>query len=245
MKDRFSSYASDYAAFRPCYPDQLIDFIAGKSFRHDMAWDCGTGNGQVASGLSRFFTKVEATDISQKQIDVAEKLENIQYSVQRAEQTDFPDDSFDLIAVGQAVHWFDLEKFYQEVRRTSRGNGLIALFGYSPPRSGKHFDDILDKFYFEVIYPFWDSERKWVDDQYKSLPFPFDEIKSPKFEMNYRWTMTEMEGYINTWSAVKNYIEAEKSNPVGELMKELKTCWTEKKLEINFPIFIRIGFIKK
>ena len=36
------------------------------------AWDCGTGNGQVAKILAGFFNEVQATDISQNQLEIIE-----------------------------------------------------------------------------------------------------------------------------------------------------------------------------
>src|SRR5688572_2580381 len=104
-KDLFSSQSKAYAAFRPTYPAELYEFIFRNTKNFVLAWDCATGNGQVAQDLSKRFKKVYATDISQQQLDEAFKVTNIQYSVSKAEQTNFPDSSFDLITVGQALHW--------------------------------------------------------------------------------------------------------------------------------------------
>src|SRR5258708_18049028 len=112
-KDLFSSHASQYAAFRPTYPEELYNFVFGQVKNFDTAWDAGTGNGQVARDLSRKFKKVFATDISEKQIENATRAENIFYSVS-GEATSFPESSFDLVCVAQAIHWFDCNKFYAE-----------------------------------------------------------------------------------------------------------------------------------
>src|SRR5882672_948119 len=117
MKDLFSAQAKQYAAFRPTYPEALYDFIFQHVHGNENAWDCATGNGQVAQRLARQFKKVYATDISQKQLDQASPANNIHYAVSPAESTPFPDHQFDLITVGQALHWFDLDKFYAEVKR--------------------------------------------------------------------------------------------------------------------------------
>src|SRR5688572_14298485 len=117
IKDYFSQQSKLYAAFRPLYPEALYDFI----FRHlkkcDVAWDCATGNGQVAQKLATVFTKVFATDISQQQIAEGFPADNIFYSVSAAEKTTFTRDQFDLITVGQALHWIDTAEFYKEVNR--------------------------------------------------------------------------------------------------------------------------------
>ena len=68
MKDRFSNHAPQYAAFRPTYPKELYNIVLEQTRSRGRAWDCGTGNGQVAIDLSRHFKEVFATDISVNQI---------------------------------------------------------------------------------------------------------------------------------------------------------------------------------
>lgn len=119
-KDYFSTQAKTYANFRPTYPPALYEFLLQHLPERKLAWDCATGNGQVASELSRFFEKVYATDISQPQLDQAPRKGNIFYSISPAEQSPFADNQFDLIAVGQALHWFDRDRFYTEVKRVGK-----------------------------------------------------------------------------------------------------------------------------
>src|SRR5262245_31315897 len=103
-KDLFSKQANIYAAFRPTYPKELYDFIFSRVEKNHKAWDCATGNGQVAGYLANYFDKVYATDISQQQLDNAVKRDNITYSVSPGEKTSFEDQQFDLITVAQALH---------------------------------------------------------------------------------------------------------------------------------------------
>ena len=57
MKDNFSVHAGKYAKFRPQYPEALFDHLLGLVPSRGAAWDCGTGNGQVASKLALHFAK--------------------------------------------------------------------------------------------------------------------------------------------------------------------------------------------
>src|SRR5688572_28079514 len=118
MKDNFSSHSAQYARCRPGYPSDFFIWLNNHVADKKNAWDCGTGNGQVAFELSKTFEHVFATDISQSQIDNALLAGNIHYSIQPAEHTNFPNGEFDLIIIAQAIHWFDFEKFYDEVKRT-------------------------------------------------------------------------------------------------------------------------------
>src|SRR6476660_9459688 len=102
MKDYFSSNSAGYSQFRPGYPPDMIERILSFVKDNEMALDVATGNGQVAEKLAADFQSVYATDISESQLAQAPKLANVIYSKMAAEHTDFSDNQFDLITVGQA-----------------------------------------------------------------------------------------------------------------------------------------------
>lgn len=242
MKDYFSGHAKQYAAFRPTYPDGLYRFIFGHLKSFDAAWDCATGNGQVARVLATQFEKVFATDISRQQLEHAHQANNIVYSVQPAEKTDFPDKTFDLITVAQALHWFDLDAFYREVNRTAKPGAWLAVWGYSQCTINPEVDSHFLKFYRETVGPYWDSSRKLVEDQYLSIPFPFEEVKSPAFTINLHWTVEEFSGYLGTWSATQKFTREKRFDPVPEVMEKISPLWKDK-LQVTFPVFLRMGEI--
>lgn len=241
-KDRFSNHAKQYATFRPVYPKALYDFIFSQVKKFDTVWDCGTGNGQVARDLAVKFKKVLATDISDKQLANAYQTENIFYSI-AGEETTFPDRQFDLITVAQAIHWFDINKFYKEVNRVANKDALLAVWGYSLLSVTPEIDAVLKHFYTKVVGPYWDKERKLIDDHYKSIPFPFNEIQSPEFKFSFDWEIEEFRGYISTWSSVQKYIHANQINPVEKFMKEIKPLWKNEQQSVNFPLFLRVAKI--
>jgi len=242
-KDLFSGHAKEYATFRPVYPKALYDFIFKQVKHFDCAWDCGTGNGQVARVLATRFHQVHATDISKRQLENAWPEKNIQYHHCSAEEINFGYQTFDLITVGQAIHWFDLDKFYREVHRVSKAGCLLAAFGYSPVRFTPAFNELLDHFYYHVIYKYWDTERKIAEDKYRSLEFPFDEIVAPEFEIRLMWSLEDLRGYITTWSSVQKYIQQNGHSPVEEFMEKAKPLWRAERESVYFPLFLRIGHI--
>jgi len=244
MIDNFSSQSDKYARYRPLYPDNLFEYIYSELKRKENVWDCGTGNGQVARHLAEHFNNVYASDISESQINHAQHAPNIKYSVQPAEATNFESNQFDLIVVAQAIHWFDFERFYGEVRRTAKTNGLICVIGYGRITISKELDDIITDFYHNVVRDYWDKERKYVDDEYRTIPFPFEEVKSPKFENRLSWNFEHLIGYLSTWSAVKHYVGQHGNNPVDLLKIKLQAVWREDEIkEVCFPILIRLGRI--
>jgi SAM-dependent methyltransferase len=242
MKDNFSKLSHLYARFRPTYPPQLFEFLISLVAERKTAWDCGTGNGQVAGAMAAYFDRVYATDISENQIKHAVAKPNIVYKLEPAEKTSFSSDLFDLITVAQAVHWFDFPRFYKEVDRTLKPGGILALFAYSLLKTGDETDAVIDNFYTRITDPYWDEERKYVDDNYQTIPFPFREIKAPSFVIEHAWEFDELAGYLNTWSAVQHYIEKNNANPVNRILDDLRKSWgSALKKKVTFPVFMRIG----
>lgn len=245
-KDNFSSQSDKYAKYRPTYPTEFFDYLNSIVQYKQNAWDCGTGNGQVAYELAKTFANVFATDISEPQIENALQAENIFYSVQPAEQTSFENQQFDLIIVAQAIHWFDFEKFYKEVRRTAKKNATLCVLGYGRIKISEQIDNVITNFYTNVIGGYWDKERKYIDENYKTIPFPFNEIQLPKFENQHDWTLEHLIGYLNTWSGVKHFIKQNGYNPVDKLQSEIEQIWgNEQTKEVRFPLLLRIGQIAR
>ena len=244
-KDNFSNQADAYQKFRPIYPlalyEEILMHVEGKS----SAWDCGTGNGQVAVILADHFQKVLATDISERQLENAAVKLNLEYMVGRAEQTDFPAHYFDLITVAQAIHWFDLDAFFKEVKRVGKKGGLLAVWGYGLLRINPEIDALLDHFYKIEIGSYWDAERQLIDDRYSSIPLPLEEIKADRsFAIDVEWSRQQFEGYLNTWSSVKKYFSKNKINPVVGFMEQIKLLWMNAEVkQVRFPLFLRLGRI--
>ena len=242
VKDIFSKQADLYARFRPTYPQELFDFILSLVTKRINAWDCATGNGQVASVLSKFFEHIDATDISEKQIKNATQIKNIAYAIERAEQTSFPDNKFDLITVAQAIHWLEFTGFYREVTRTLKPNGIFAVIGYHTPLVNSSINPIINRLESEILHTYWDEETKYVDEFYTTIPFPFTELQVPKFNAVHHWTMEQLLGFLSSWSGVQHYIERNNENPVQFIAGEMKKYWNDRgQKEVTFPILLRVG----
>ncbi len=245
-KDLFSQQSGDYRKFRPVYPPQFLEEIISVCRYRSRAWDCGTGNGQVAVSLSKYFEFVEATDISTSQLKNAQQVKNVSYRTSRAEKTEFKEGSFDLITVAQAVHWFDFGAFYKEVQRVGRPDGILALWGYGLLRIEPAIDQLIDNFYKDIVGSYWDKERKHIEDAYRSIPFPFKEIQlSSRYFIEKEFSLDSLAGYLGTWSAVRNFIKNKGFDPIPDLLKDLYLDWgsTADIKKASFPLFWRIGKI--
>jgi SAM-dependent methyltransferase len=243
FKDYFSKQASEYTRYRPHYPGPLFQYLAELTIEHQLAWDCATGSGQAALGLTPYFDEIIATDASEKQITNAIAHRKITYLVSPAERTEIDSNAIDLIAVAQALHWFALDKFYGEVKRVLKTGGVIAAWSYGLLRISPPVDELLDKFYVDVVGPFWPTERKLVDDGYRSIPFPFQEFTSPAFSMEANWSLDYLLGYLGTWSSIQKFKEQNKANPLKGLARDLKQVWgrPEDEKRVRWPINMRVG----
>lgn len=248
FKDYFSKQANEYALYRPHYPEALFEYLASTTSFHEIAWDCGTGNGQVALSLTAYYKQIFATDASEKQIAQAFQHERVHYCVAPAERTEIPANSIDLITVGQALHWFNLEKFYQEVRRVLNNSGAIAVWCYGRqviPQATAELNQALQD-YWKAVEPFWPPEIQLVEQKYQTIPFPFVEVTPRPFSATVEWTVDQLIGYFGTWSATQRFIQQHSIDPIAELSHRIVAAWgssQESKL-IEWPIYLRVGRLR-
>jgi SAM-dependent methyltransferase len=243
FEDHFSEQAVDYVRYRPDYPEALFAFLAKSVTQHELAWDCGTGNGQAARGLAGHFDRVIATDPSQTQIRNAVHHKKIDYFVSPAEKTDIPSHSVDLITVAQALHWFRLDSFYEEARRVLRPGGVLAVWCYGLSRINPDIDKIVQHYYRDVVGPYWPPERRYIDEKYRTIPFPFVELPTPELYMRADWDMNDLIGYLQTWSATQQCRRKNNQNPIDIIRRALKKSWGREnaRLTVRWPLYLRVG----
>jgi ubiquinone/menaquinone biosynthesis C-methylase UbiE len=241
MLDLFSGHADIYARYRIDYPDALYDFVLSFVTERGAAWDCATGNGQVATALARYFDQVDATDLSETQVAQAPALPNVRYQVSQAEKTPFAEAQFDLVTVGQALHWFDVAAFHREVRRVLKPGGVIAEWGYAINTVSPEVDMLVNEFYNNTIGSYWNSMRQHVENQYAELPFDFANPQHADFTVERYWTAEWFLNYLRTWSAVQKYIGVNGYDPVDTLTESINTAWGPGERLVQFPVFLRLG----
>ena len=243
FKDHFSGHAEAYARARPGYPAALFSWLAAQAPGATLAWDVGAGNGQVASGLAGYFERVMATDASAQQLAEARGPDNVTFQVEAAEHCSLDDGSVDLVTVGQALHWFDLPLFYAQVRRVLRAGGLFAAWTYQLNVIAPPIDALVQRFYHEVVGPYWPPERVHVEQGYEDLPFPFAELTTPDLPLQSQLTLPAYLAYIDTWSSVRRYREARGQDPLVELAAQLAQVWgdPEAARPVVWPLSLRAG----
>jgi SAM-dependent methyltransferase len=245
MPDYFSAQAATYAAFRPTYPRELFAFVAECAPRHDLVWDCATGSGQAALALADDFARVIATDSSAKQLAHAPPHERIEYRVAPAEDSGLPDACADAITVAQALHWFDLGRFYAEVRRVLAPRGVLVIWSYNDAMlDDSALDAELQRYNALTVGPYWPPERQIVRDGYRTVPFPFDRIEAPPFTLTREWTLAELSGYLRSWSATARYVSEHGTDPVVEFERSVEVRWGDptRPRRVSWPLVVLAGY---
>jgi len=237
----FSGVAREYANFRPGYPPDLFAWLAQVAPARDAVWDCGCGSGQASTALAEHFSVIHATDVAPEQIAAAKPHPRVQYSVAPAEHCGLPAASVDLVTVAQALHWFDVEAFYAEARRVARPGAVLAVWNYPRPRfADADLDRLFLAFYSGVVGSYWPPERRHIEANYSTLPFPFEELPHPEFELTLEWSLEQVLGYVSSWSATARYRKDRGGDPVPQLRASLQPVWPASGIAtLRMPIGLR------
>lgn len=209
--------------------------------------------------LARFYKNVIATDASRKPLEFASELPNVQYkhtsltmSIAEVEQKIAPKSSLDLVTAAQAVHWFDLPSFYQQVKWVlKKPHGVIAAWCYTEPKVNSSVDAVFQQFYTDDSWPFWDSKvRKVVDDEYRTLDFPFEPVDGLddtgpfEFVAEKGMDLDQFFAYITSWSAYQTAKVKGIELLRKDVIERFECAWNDDKNDqkvVKFPVHLKIG----
>jgi SAM-dependent methyltransferase len=243
FEDHFSGHSEQYAQNRPSYPDEIYAYLASIAPARSLAWDCGTGSGQAALGLAKHFTGVYATDASAEQISHAYPHERVSYHAEPAEHVSLADSSADLVTVAVAIHWFNFDEFYREVKRVLKPNGAIAAWTYNLTEISPEIDALVRHYYRDIIGEYWPERIRYLEEKYKTIPFPFEEITPPAFSMETNWNLLQFAGFLDSWSATQRYKAQRGTHPLEHIWDKLVAAWGDENEQrlIRWPLHFRIG----
>lgn len=241
--DHFSGHAAVYNDFRPTYPAMLFTYLAGNCEQTARALDVATGNGQAAASLTTHFQQVIGCDASAQQLAKAQAKDNLSYVCASAERLPFQAQSFDLICVAQAAHWFAMARFNQQVDTILKPGGYLAIWCYGLFELDKDIDQIIYDYYQHTLAAYWPAERHHVENGYAELAFPYTKHETPHFYIEVDWDMPQLIGYLRSWSATQRYLRATRQDPLPYIASQLQQAWPEPQQTrlIRWPIHLLLG----
>lgn len=131
--DRFSARADKYDAYRPRYPQGVIDLLVAECglTRNSIIADVGSGTGILSHLFLQNNNKVFGIEPNMRMRLMGEErligYSNFTSVNGSAEATTLPDKSVNFVIVGQAFHWFDRRQTKQEFNRILKRAGWVVL----------------------------------------------------------------------------------------------------------------------
>lgn len=245
IKDHFSGVAQAYAAARPVYPQALFDVIASHVPATARVWEPGCGSGQATRDLAARFAHVYATDPSTQQLaqhwakDVSGT--RVTLAAEPGEHTWLRDGSIDLVAVAQAMHWFDVGAFFAECDRVLRPGGVLAAWGYDDFDVPSGMEAAVAAFRAD-IEPDWPPERALVLRHYNDFDWPYERVDVPPLQLEVDWPFDRLAGYMDSFSAVARHRERTGTDPVQAHRDALREGWGDPSTvrRITWPLFLHL-----
>jgi SAM-dependent methyltransferase len=240
----FGQYADDYARSRPRYPAALWQWAARLCNAQGHAWDAGCGNGQAAVALAGYFDHVTATDASAEQIAAALPHPRVRYATAASEDVQLDDASLDLVCIAQALHWFDLPRFWPRVQRALKPGGVVVAVAYGMFECNEAIDAATRERFYDVVAPFQAEGNRKIAAGYAGLPFPFETIDAPALAIECDWTLGQLLAYAATWSAVARMRQETGVDPIAAYRTALLSAWggnSEHPQRIRMPLTIKAG----
>lgn len=212
---------------------------------------------EIALQLASIYRNVIATDTSQNQLEFAEKLPNIRYQLTYPDMTTADlqgsvaaESSVDVVTVAQAMHWFDLGKFYKQVKWVlKKPHGVIAAWCYTLPEVNESVDLVLRRF-DGFCGPYWDPARYLVDDKYRSIGFPFEPLEGEgdtgplTFKTEKMMNLEAYFTYLTSWSSYQTAKKQGVELLEKKVTEDFERAWNEdgkSEKVVSFPIYLRIG----
>ena len=244
FKDHFSGIADAYAQARPEYPDELFDAIAAAVPRDARVWEPGCGSGQATRGLAARFAHVHATEPSAKQLAqhwAQPGTDSVSLAVEPGERTSLPDSSVGLVAVAQALHWFDRPTFFAECERVLAPGGVLAAWGYADFVAPEGMVEAVEDFRARID-PYWPPERAQIDAHYAGYDWPFPALPAPALWLEAEWSLAHFLRYLSSMSAVARCAADAGEDPVARHTPSLAASWgdPDETRTIRWPLFLHL-----
>jgi SAM-dependent methyltransferase len=205
--ERFTGRVTEYERYRLRYPMEVLDVLRGQCglTAEKMVADVGAGTGMLAELFLENGNHVIAVEPNAEMRTACEKLLELYAGLTvvaaTAESTTLNDASVDFVAVGRALHWFDMERATQEFRRILRPDGWVVLVanGRSQGESKKEKD--LERILIDDGVDYKDVKRRHRVHDAVTPMFREDSLVHEEMHGEQSLTLEEFLGQVQSYSA--------------------------------------------
>lgn len=186
FQPRFGHAADEFERYRPDYPVELFEHIlaAVPAHRRERAIDLGAGTGKSTRALLPHFREVIAIEPdSGMAAKLKEEVPGIITFDVTAEDFSQPPSTADLVTLGNALHWMDVQRVFFNAHSWLHSGGIFAVYDRPLPETVPAIDDIVLAEMRGPWKPYRDQRLKYDKDwEEKVRTAPgFQIIESTKF----------------------------------------------------------------
>jgi SAM-dependent methyltransferase len=172
---------------------------------------------------------------------VRDPTPRVSLAVEPGESTALLDASVGLVAVAQALHWFDLPAFFAECDRVLAPGGLLAAWGYGDFDPPPGMEEAFAAFRRDIAGD-WPLGRSLVDAHYAVFDWPFERCEAPVLALEVAWPFERAMAYLSSYSSVVRHRARTGVDPVERHRAALAAAWGDPSATrtIRWPLFVHL-----
>ncbi len=228
---RYDNYRPEY---HHLFVEELKNYLINKNIKFEHVLDVACGTGHSTKALKKIFSKIKACDASESMLQIAKKIENVDFIISKSEKTPFLNSEFDLVNVSMAYQWFDQNKFLNECHRILKPSGLLCIDNYGFTGLAQDVPEFKD-FYRSVdlsLMPAAPRNLNYPDDEQlsnNSMRF----VDQLNYEHNVLMTKSQFVNYLMTRSNFQ-VLSNDKKSEIEQKLLQLYEPVFEKSLTLKF-----------
>jgi SAM-dependent methyltransferase len=229
----FGGQAAAYAAERPDYPDAAVVWaLEPVSARTPLrVLDLAAGTGKLTAGLIRHTTDVVAVEPDPAMLaELRRGLPDVRALAGTAEEIPLPDESVDAIVIGQALHWFDLDRALPEMARVLTRGGVLAGLWNLDDDNVPWVKGLKTASGSRVSFSRWRGHATFAPSPY------FPAVEFGKFSHVQRRTAESMAATVGTHSHVLILSDGERTELMNRVLGYLRATPETASGEFELPL---------
>jgi len=221
----FDTVASTYEKLRPGYVEELyrtlFDYIPISE--NSNVVEVGSGGGQATAPILKTGCRLTAVEygaqFSELLKDKFKEYEKFSVITGKFEDTEFEENSFDLVFSASAFHWVPEKIGYEKVFSMLKSGGVFARFANHPyrdkenPALSKEIDEIYDEYYNKFYNKKSEPITEYTEEQAKNRAMIADKygFTDIQYSLFYRERTFSAKEYIQLLGTYSDHIAIEET----------------------------------